>query len=472
MARTQSWTTLLVGLVLACGPRELDVPEPPRPANLADFDPRAVARIEEALAKVRADSRRADSWVELGLVYASERLKSLALDCFRVAAELEPRQPKWPYREAVTLAQTGEFEEAIQAMQRSLALESGYAPSHARLGSYRLSLGDLDGAERDFREATELDSSYPGGWVGLARVALQRDRSAEALEILERLSKEDPEDRTFQQLMALARQQAGGEGAPSVENLLADEEIPVWNDPWELEVRAFRAKPTMLQVDKLLESGQTDEALAMLQEERARGAGDCATTLKIARVLQRMGRAEESMREIEAALVLEPENTTALLMKAQAIDDRGQRKAAIALLERVTELQPRYGGAFAAKGTKLFQLGEYERAVEAFERARELGENDYELRNRLGRSLIALKRWPEARALFEQLVAERAGDGDAWLELAMVQLRSGSLDEAEKSIARGKATGTASPEILDDVERAHDVVSERRAKKTKQGGSK
>jgi tetratricopeptide (TPR) repeat protein len=353
-----------------------------------------------------------------------------------------------------------------------VALEPGYAPSHARLGSYRLSLGDLDGAERDFRAATVLDSSYPGGWVGLARVALQRDRSAEAIALLERLCKEDPEDRTFQQLLAVARQQAGGEGALSAESLLADEEIPVWNDPWELEVRAFRAKPTMLQVDKLLENGQTDEALALLQEERARGADDCATTLKIARVLQRMGRADESLREIEAALQREPENTTALLMKAQAIDDRGQRKAAVALLERVTELQPRYGGAFAAKGTKLFQLGEYERAVEAFRRAQELGENDQELRNRLGRSLIALKRWPEARAIFEQLVAERPGDGDVWLELAIVQLRSGSLAEAEKSIARGKATGTASPEILDDAERAYEVVSERRAKRTKQGGSR
>ena len=471
MARTPSWTVLIAGFVLACGPREPEVPEPPRPANLADFDPRAAARIEEALAKVRADSRRAESWVELGLVYASERLKSLALDCFRVAARLAPRQPKWPYREAVTLAQIGSFDEAILAMQRSLALEPGYPPSHARLGGYRLSLGDLDGAERDFRAATELDSSYPGGWVGLARVALQRDQSAAAIAILERLCKEDPEDRTFQQLLAMARQQAGGAGELSAESLLADEEIPVWNDPWELEVRAFRAKPTMLLIDNLLESGQTDEALALLQEERARGADDCATTLKIARILLRMGRADDSLREVEAALAREPENSTALVMKAQAIDDRGEHKAAIALLDRVTELQPRYGGAFAAKGTKLFQHGDYERAVEAFRRALELGVNDYELRHRLGRSLIALKRWPEARALYDGLVVERADDGDAWLELAMVQLRSSSLAEAEKSLARGKATGTASPQLLDDVQRTQALARERRGKKSKQGGA-
>src|SRR5688572_26459790 len=102
MRRPQSWTALLAGLALACGPGQSDVPAPPRPENLAAFDARAVERIEAALARVGSEPQRAQVWVDLGLVYASERLKGLAVDCFRVAARLEPRQPKWPYREAVT----------------------------------------------------------------------------------------------------------------------------------------------------------------------------------------------------------------------------------------------------------------------------------------------------------------------------------------------------------------------------------
>src|SRR5206468_3810851 len=117
----------------------------------------------------------------------------------------------------------------------------------------------------------------------------------------------------------------------------------------------------------------------------------------------------------------EPENSTALIMKAQILDDSGDVPAAVALLERVTTLQPRFGGAFAAKGRKLFELGKYEPAVTALERALELGEGDYDLRNTLGRCLIVLKRWTEARERFTQLVAERADDGDAWLELATAQ---------------------------------------------------
>jgi tetratricopeptide (TPR) repeat protein len=230
-------------------------------------------------------------------------------------------------------------------------------------------------------------------------------------------------------------------------------------------VRAFREKPAMLQVDRLLEHGQAEEALALLEEERARGTDDGATALQIARVLQRMGRKQDALREIEGALAREPENSKAMLMKANLLDDSGDPAAAVALLERVTTLQPSFGGAFAAKGQKLFQLGRHAAAVTALQRALELGAGDYEVRHTLGRSLIVLKRWPEARELFTKLVAERDDDGDAWLELATVQLRSGALPEAEASLARALATGNASPELLEDVQRVQANTRERRAAK-------
>src|SRR6185503_7031383 len=188
-----------------------------------------------------------------------------------------------------------------------------------------------------------------------------RDQTNQAIEILERLVKTDPEDRTFQQLLASAHQQAGG-GSSLAEKYLSENEIPVWNDPWELEMRSFRERPAMLQVGKLLERGQADEALALLQEERARGGDDSATALRAASVLQRMGRTQDALKEIDAALALEPENSTALLMKAQILDDAGEVPAAIALLDRVTTLQPTFGGAFAAKGKKLFRQGQHEKA--------------------------------------------------------------------------------------------------------------
>lgn len=449
---------LAAGLA-ACGAGAGEPPAPPRPESFEGYDPEVVGRIRAALAKVEAAPGAASAWNELGCVYASDRLKNLALECFRVAAGLEPRQPKWPYREAITLAQIGSIEDAIAAMQRSLALEPGYAPSHARLGSYQLARGDLAAAEEAFGAATKLDSSYPGGWVGLARVALQRDQNAEAATILKRLLATDPDDRTFRQLLALAEPGAAGatEGAP-----LAEEDVPVWNDPWELEARTFRRNPVMLQVGRLLEAGKAAEALELLEAERARGADPVETALSFATAYQRLGRVPELERELALLLEREPENTNALLMKVQLLEDQGEVKAALELLDQVTRLQPSYGGVFAANGRMLARHRYYEDAVKSFRRARELGVDDADLRAKFVASLIATKRWSEALPLAEGLVRERPQQGDDWLRLAIVRQRSDQIEAAAEAIARARATGNADAKLLADVEAAHAGILARR----------
>ena len=464
------WIALLAWAGSACGSSQVPIPAPPRPANLADFDLRAKERIEAALSRLEGAPESGAAWSELGLVYAAERLRNQALECFAVAARLEPQQPKWPYRQAVTLAQMGSFAEAAQAMERSIALEAGYAPSHARLGDYRLSLGDLAGAETAFARASELDSSYPGGWVGLARVALQRDQSARAIEILARLAAEDPEDRTFRQLLAQARQQAGAANETVAENLLADEDLPVWNDPWELEALAYRQRPTMLEASRLIESGDAAKALDVLRAERARGTDPAETALHMAQALVRLNRPQEALAELELTLARDPESSMALLMKANLLDDTGDVKGALKILERITELQPTFAGAFTAKGHKYQSLGFHEPALEAFDRARALGADDYELSFSRGRSLIVLKRWPEAERVFAELVEERPDHGDAWLELAIARLRTGGVEEAEAALARALEAGNASAELLENVRSEQAGARSRRERKSGQGG--
>lgn len=455
---------LLASLLVACGGASAPV-EPPLPDNLASFDARVVERIEASRGRVLAEPGSGPRWAELGMVYGAERLKSLAVSCYREAARLEPRQPKWPYREAVTLAQLGDMAGAREAMLRSLAIEDEYAPSHARLGNYALELGELDQAEASFREATRLDSSYPGGWVGLARVALQRDRAAEAIEIARKLCEKDPADRTFSHLFVLARRQAGEAVEPLAESALATEDVPVWNDPWELEARSFRESPVMLRIGRLVETQQWSEALALIEGERARGAALEDTALNRAAALDGLGRAEEALAELDALLALEPDNTAALLQKARLLDDAGRMQEVIALLERVTVLQPAHGGAFAALGGKLHALGAHEPAARALEQAVRLGAGDYELRFRLGASWIVLKRWEEARELFRALTGERASDGDAWLQLAVCELRSGDLAAAEAAFARGSASAGVNPRLTRDVGAALEAARERRARK-------
>jgi tetratricopeptide (TPR) repeat protein len=461
---------LVLALALGCG-AGASPPPPPRPAAMGDFDARVRERIDAALARLEEAPRSAGAWAELGMVYAAERLRDLALECFAVAAELEPHQPKWPYRSAVTLGQLGRFDEAARSMERSLALEPGYAPSHARLGEYRLALGDLAAAEAAYRRGTELDSSYPGGWVGLARIALQRDENARALEILERLVADDPEDRTFRQLLAHAQQAAGLATGGEPESFLADEDLPVWNDPWELEALAFRQRPTMIEVSKRIEGGRAAEAIELLLAERAGGADQAETAQLMAQALAMLGRRDEALAELELALRRDPESSSLLLMKVNLLGESGDAKGSLAVLETLTGLHPTFGGAFAAKALRYQALGLHEQALEAFERAEALGIDDYELRFMRGQSLIALTRWKEAEQALSELCAERPGHGDAWLQLGIARLRTSGLEAAEAALAKAEAAGNASPKLLENVRREQAGARTRRERKMS-GGAK
>lgn len=435
-----------LALVLAlagCGGGS-DAPSPPRPA-VAGLDVAASARIDEALARVEADRDDARAWGELGMVYDSERLRTLALECFDVAARLDPRQPRWPYRSAVTLAKLGRTDEAVAAIERALVLEPGYPPSHYRLGLYRLESGDLARAEASFERATELDSIYPGGWIGLARVHLQRDENEAAIEILERLAKQEPDDTTVRQLLSNAYRQAGRETEFAPGEVLADEDVPVWNDPWELEARQYRRTPTMLLVGQALTAGHPEEALALLERARAEGASPEETTLHAANAYLALGRLDEAQAEIDGALRRQPKDVGALMVLARVHQERQDDGAALEVLRRVTELSPSYGGAWAARSGLELSLGDAEAALASAEQAVRYGVAGDDVQALRLQALMQLARWPEVQRVLEPLLAAHPDDGQAWAQLALARNKQDDVDGARAALERARTSGAPAP---------------------------
>jgi tetratricopeptide (TPR) repeat protein len=450
----------LAGLVLwislaGCGAGP-DVPAPPRP-DLEGFDPASSERIEAAIAALESERENGSAWAELGMVYDSERLRLLALECYDVAERLEPRQPRWPYRSAVALARLGRTDEAIAAIERSLALEPEYPPSHYRLGLYRLGNGDLERAEAAFRTATELDSVYPGGWIGLARVHLQRDEDEAAIAILEQLAEREPDDTTVRQLLSNAYRQAGRTTEFEAQDVLTEEDVPVWNDPWELEARRFRRTPTMLLVGQAMSAGRPEEALDLLERARAEGVGPDETNLPAARAYLALERFDEAQAELDAALEREPRDTGALTVLASlhqnrarasaqgqesaeaaaAVIARGNR-AALEVMTRVTELSPTFGGAWAARGVLEKALEEDEAALASLDQALHLGADVHAPRVQV---LITLGRWSEVEETLEPYLEAHPEDGQGWAQLALARNRLGNLEGARTALERARAAG-------------------------------
>lgn len=209
---------LIVTLAAACGDGAAgpDSGAPPLPSDVEALEPVLAAKIRSESDAVRAQPQDPAAWTSLGMTYEANEMLTLALDCYERALVLQDgagspgleRAKVWS-RIAQANATLGRLERATEAMQSSVRLVDDYAPSHWRLGGYLFDLGSFAEARVAYRTATELDPRHTGGWLGLARIALQEGEPDEAVRTLESILEKKSRDADALRLLRTAYLQAG-----------------------------------------------------------------------------------------------------------------------------------------------------------------------------------------------------------------------------------------------------------------------
>jgi len=158
-------------------------------------------------------------------------------DCFIISSTLAPRNPRWTYYLAMAHESLGDYDLAIEAYERMIALTGTYQPAHVRLAMLMLDVdrdracelfikadklrpdearatwgvaqcarlaGELDRAETLYRKAIRLEPKYADAHFGLAQILVQTGRAEEAKEyfVLQKAGKDasDYRDRLAVQL--------------------------------------------------------------------------------------------------------------------------------------------------------------------------------------------------------------------------------------------------------------------------------
>ena len=465
----------LLGLFLgACSPPPGGPGAPPRPGNLAELDPRVVERVEAACAELalRLDDPRA--WAELGMVYETERLRNLAVECYSEAARLDPGEARWWFHRATALGKLGRSVEAIEAIQRSIERFDGYAPSHARLGSYQLERGELGAAEVAFQRAHEIDPTYPGGRTGLARVHLQLDRADAAVAVLEELHTERPHDLLVERLLATAYRQSGRAAEASA--LGGDDEgspeSDRWPDPWAEELRTRQDSPVLREVTQLVIDGKPQAALEILERLRAeaRTVEDERSFLPtLGDLYFDLGRLDDAEGVQRRLLEIQPESSQPHLVLARIHESRGEPEQAVAAALTALRLNPNYAPAYRDAGRIFFKSGLYDKAAVAFEKAVEYDRHSTDMRYLLGMSHLRARSFDAAEATFRELLKEDPQHADGWLALGRTCVRLGRFDEAEQALQSAKMAGLKDVDGLREVEAWIRRARNRAAKKERQG---
>lgn len=327
--------------------------------DLSHVDPEVRSFLSRKQRAARASADSSSAIGELSMAYEMNGFTDAALVGYRHAASLAPTNFKWPYYEGLVLASFGDYENALNAIQRAIAIDETYAPSWIWKGRWHLELNESNDATVAFGHAFDLGLNDAAS-VGLAQVALRKDEAELALSYLQTFDQNDPHPHVVrlvnsaQLRLGLAGQDSSSRRIEAVGQIGFPDRISAEKRAYEISISAELARFRNLLmrpdgrsaafeiVDSLYQKHPNNKRVVIAKAHRLRLEGD-ATKLRTllsesiatwpTEINFILGLAEleidaqnsmEALRLIETALALEPDNAWGLLQKGIAQAQQGE----------------------------------------------------------------------------------------------------------------------------------------------------
>ena len=109
-----------------------------------------------------------------------------------MAADLSPKDYRWPYYLAIIEEASGDEDQAIKLLNQVTQLEPGYVHAWARLGNILRRSSRIVEAKIALSRASNLDPAHPYACLGLARIAASQGDWEGVIRILEPMLKSHP----------------------------------------------------------------------------------------------------------------------------------------------------------------------------------------------------------------------------------------------------------------------------------------
>jgi tetratricopeptide (TPR) repeat protein len=281
----------------------------------------------------------------LAKMYAGEGDYPAAIQAFKTAIDLAPRDVYIRLEYADFLSRTGRPRQAADESEKALAIDTDNLDALRSVAAIRLELAprdprSLEIAKDALERLRELAPDDVSSLLTLARLHLSENEPALAVEILETASAYSPNHPTIHRMLVEALVRAGNEER-------AREILPriLARDPGFLEGRLALARI-------LADGGDRDGAIELLRGVPKDEAGDADTQYLLASELYRRaagGRAtrsaeledlDEATRLLESVLAAEPTHLRAQYLRALVLAEQAKRTDAIAALRKLHEVAP------------------------------------------------------------------------------------------------------------------------------------
>ena len=172
-------------LFAGCSQSEPDFGAEPIVAGVDSGDTDVLKHIEALVQSVRTVPTSGPLRGRLGMAYDVNGFRQEAVATYRQAQSLDPEDFRWPYFAAHLVAEDGDYEQALELLDRALAVDADYAPAWLRRGAWLQKSNQPREAMAAYQRIELTRDRY--AQFGRAQSLLAIGEVAEALEVLEPL---------------------------------------------------------------------------------------------------------------------------------------------------------------------------------------------------------------------------------------------------------------------------------------------
>lgn len=371
---------------------------------------------------------------ELARLYHANGYYQEADACWRILQAKQPREARWCYYLADLRRMASDDAGMVSFLEQTMRLAPDYAPAWLKLAELEFKTGQLDAAERDYRRRLALVPGDPYASLGLARVALQRDRRDEGRRMIEQLVREVPAFASAHNLYAEMLAEAGDADGANMQRFLSRlaGRFREADDPWLEELQAWCYDPSRLAVLAAIEdmTNHGDRGVALLERAMKIAPGDARGYDQLGRVYLHAGNTAKALMSFEQGIKLPNASADLYAVLAQTYVDLSQPEKALQAVEPGLALMPDAPELQTAHGIALQAAGRLEEAVGAFRRAVKLAPNVCEANYNLGNTLLQLGRKDEAYASLKRALELQPTFPKTLIVLGQSELEAGRLDAA------------------------------------------
>ncbi|HSB15754.1 MAG TPA: tetratricopeptide repeat protein [Bryobacteraceae bacterium] len=258
---------------------------------------------------------------------------------------------------------------ATEQYQKIVAKEPGDFDSWLMLGRLHKVAQNSIESEKAFSRAIEIDPTSEEAMTGLAMVYSDLGDSKRAMEMLDRVARQNPNLRTLTTLANAHEQMRDYASAAQV-----------LRQALEMAPENIELKRALAQ--NLLFSGQEDEALRLYQDIAAAEPKDAQTHLRVSQIYRQKRDFVKAREASERARQADPDNLEVRYNEVNLLEAEGRMEEAIAKMKELVDSGEKKSSSQAERGNRavllerlglLYRSGEqYKQAVETFRKMEEI----------------------------------------------------------------------------------------------------